>query len=728
MGHYFDESLGLAHRAGDSVEAALAVIADRYLRANPRAPLTFRAYSHRGILRGPDYRYHADFAALFPAARDEQCVFAWGRMWAPQAGPRMFDINCRGPLVVYLNGEKAWRSDVFSERYPDRRNRITLELGAGWNHFLIRARKTRGGFGWDFGSWLGKHPYVFMMPSAEREGQEGWLYTAPMGEALPVPLRVWEREAEVGVAWLPEAGWPEADRGRGQLARIYGAQDGGTAVGWTRVVQEGGGLGTCRLEGRHTGAARVFVDDAEVFAGDGNGDFRGAVSLAPGPHDVMVVSAYGGDDWGFALALRGEGGPLAMRSACDLRGSDDAWMYAGPFAAADPPERARLRDLHLPHETTAGHSYWRLDAPDTWVRIYNENPLFGRWNYPLGVTLYGLLHAGRIIGSAEIEAYVADHVRVCCRTFPYAEWDRDEFGGHTHVHRLLTSLDSLDDCGSFGATLLEVARYADIGDYRPIADCVADFIANRQDRLPDGAFYRREMMHAFHENTMWADDLYMSVPFLCRYFQLTGEARYLDDAASQFAGFRKRLWLPEPQLMSHVYDLGRGIATGVPWGRGNGWTLFSLSELLQVLPADHPRREELLGFFREHCAGVLPLQDAEGMWHQVLTHPDAYPESSCTAMFACAFSRGVRHGWLDSPAPYAEAVFRAWDALTRIAVDRDGNLYGVCRGSEFSFTPDYYKHDLTWNLNDTHGIGIVLLAGVETRRLRQHLDQPKEDE
>jgi len=41
-------------------------------------------------------------------------------------------------------------------------------------------------------------------------------------------------------------------------------------------------------------------------------------------------------------------------------------------------------------------------------------------------------------------------------------------------------------------------------------------------------------MHVFHEDTMWADDLYMSVPFLCRYYQLTGKEKYIDDAARQF--------------------------------------------------------------------------------------------------------------------------------------------------------------------------------------------------
>ncbi|MFW6353023.1 MAG: glycoside hydrolase family 88/105 protein, partial [Verrucomicrobiota bacterium] len=257
--------------------------------------------------------------------------------------------------------------------------------------------------------------------------------------------------------------------------------------------------------------------------------------------------------------------------------------------------------------------------------------------------------------------------------------------------------------------------------FERIAHFVADFIANQQDRFPDGTFYRREMMHEFHENTMWADDLYMSVPFLCRYYELTGERRYIDDAARQFFGFRKRLYIPEDRVMSHVYDLRREMATGVPWGRGNGWTLFSLAELLSVLPEEHPDRAELLAFFRELCTGFLALQDEEGYWHQVLTHRDSYPETSCTAMLIFGFSRGVRHGWLEDPEPYTEAVNKAWSALNRASIDRDGNVYGVCRGSEFSFSPEYYKKDLLPRLNDTHGIGIVLLAGVEVIRLRNHL-------
>ena len=713
----------MAKEAGGQVEKTLSVIANRFVGLNPKSPLTYRAYSDRGIRRSTDYRYDADFDRIFPNAKDEQCVHAWSRMWSPRKAGLMFDINCRGPLIVFCNGEEVWRSDIFSERYPDRRNRVTLNLQEGWNYFVIQARKTRGGFGWRFGSWLGKHPYVFMMPSPEREGREGWLFTDPLPKTTAVMPEPGQKESETGLAWHPGRDWDPSDQSRGQLERILGLPTGKTAVAWTRLTNARQETLEVPLRGSHSGKIRLLLDGNCVHEAEADGSIDTSISLEPGSHDLMIHSTCSGEGWGFRLSAYNG---VRLEPPCSIKGSSAEWLFAGPFEPDSIPSPEVLGDFCQPHQTVNGLSYWRLDEPETWLRLYNENPLFGRWNYPLGVTIYGLLHAGKAIGSEAIQQYVADHVQVCCSTFPYALWDRSQFGGPTHVHRLLSSIDSLDDCGSFGSCMLEVAKYNDLQGVRPIADFVADFITEKQDRFSDGAFYRREMMHEFHENTMWADDLYMSVPFLCRYYQITREDRYIDDAANQFLGFRKRLYMPEQKLMSHVYDLRREMATGVPWGRGNGWTLFSLSELLAVLPGDHSLREELTGFFRELCSGILPLQDREGMWHQVLTHPDAYPETSCTAMFIYAFSRGVQFGWLENTAPYIQAVRKGWEALNRISIDHEGNVYGVCRGSEFSFSPDYYKFDLLWNLNDTHGIGITLLAGVEVKKLQVHLESQQD--
>ncbi len=721
MGFYFEDHLSMHAQAGLQVERTLDTIVRRYRGVNPPHTPVYRPYAHQGIVRGQDYRYVADFRRDFPQAANGSLVYAWARIWADAASELKFDFSVQCPSVLYVNRQPVFRSTIFEERYPDARQNLVLPLVAGWNHVVVRFKKTDAGFGGVFGTWLGKLPYYFLMPTDTRGGQEGWIFTEPRTTELATIPGAGVEEQDTGVAWLPRCGWTKAQAAQGQCRRIFGPAAGVYAVGWTRGAFLQAGEGEYTLAGQARAPITVFVGNREVLAVAKAGKFSARVQVPFGSHDVMVVAQGAKTDWGFALSFRDQDGAVAFSSPCQLRSSALEWMFAGPLTAETAADPGRLRNLNKLVPGLEGPTYWRLDAPDLWVRPYNENALYGRWNYPLGVTLYGLLHSARLIGSEETQRYLVDHLRFCAEVFAYAMWDRKQYGGATNVHHLLTSIDSLDDCGSFGSLLLEVMKYFEIPGGRAIADYVADYIANEQVRLPDGTFFRKHLMHVFHEDTLWADDLYMSVPFLCRYFELTGDRRYIDDAARQFLGFRKRLYIPEKKLMSHVHDLARGLPTGIPWGRGNGWVLFSLSELLAVLPQDHAQRGEVLAMYRELCAGVLAQQDAVGMWHQVLDEHDAYPETSCTAMFAYAFSRGVQHGWLEQPDAYVRAVFKAWEALNRISIDRLGNVHGVCRGSEFSFTSDYYKRDLLWNLNDTHGIGIVLLAGVEVQRLTQHL-------
>lgn len=721
MGFYFEDHLSMFAQAGMQVERTLDAIMRRYRGQNPPHLPSYRPYQRRGIMRGKDYRYEADFNREFPNAPEGAFVYAWARIWSDAKAELKYDVSCHCPTVVYHERECIFRSTIFEERYPASRHSLLIPVHPGWNHVVMRFKKTRGGFGGVFGTWLGKLPYYFLMPTAERAGQEGWLFTAPQAEELATIPGAGSTEADAGVTWYPVSEWSKQDRALGQCHRIFGLVQGACAIGWTRGAFLRPERGEYLLSGECRAPITVTIADEVVLSTRKPGKFSARVRVAFGVQDVMVRAECRGQDWGFELRLQDGSVPVAFSSPCQLQGPPNPWIFLGPLAGDQEFELPRLRDLNKITAGLKGEVYWRLDAPDTWVRPYNDNPLYGRWNYPLGVTLYGLLQSARTLGSEETQRYIVDHIQFCCDIFDYAMWDRQQYGGATNVHHLLTSIDSLDDCGSFGSCVLEVAKYFELRGAREISDYVADYITNQQVRLPDGTFFRKDLMHSFHEETLWADDLYMSVPFLCRYYQLTGEARYVDDAARQFLGFKELLYLPQLKLMSHVYDFERKMPTGVPWGRGNGWVIFSLSELLAVLPADHALRAALLAMFRDLCAGYLAQQDANGMWHQVLNEHDSYPETSCTSMFAYAFARGVQYGWLEKPEAYIRAVFKAWEALNRTSIDRQGNVHGVCRGSEFSFTSDYYKKDLLWNLNDTHGIGIVLLAGVEVMRLTKHL-------
>lgn len=714
MGYYFDDSQSINAYEGTDPQAIISSLAYRYMGQNLKHGLYYRAYTNNGIVRTTDYRYLVDFNKIFPDSKDKECVWAFTKFYSAGKSSFGWDINCFGPMVVYVNGEVAYKSDIFKERYSETSTRVFMDVEEGWNDIRIQFKKTKAGFGGQFGTWIGKWDMYTLMPTKERDGQEGFVFTELVPDDYVPEFEIGMSEMDFDKKLYPVINWPDDEMKKGQLTRMFGTPNGQYAVGYTKVFADDINNTTHKFTLDTKGETVVYINKKEVFKTKGGKETFDA-TLPLGTYDIYVKCICDGSDWGYTL----ECDTVEFESAARVKGTDDVWMYIGTF----------VKDFEFPFDTASDMlhivgepaTYWRLDAPDTFVRPYNENTLFGRWNYPLGVTMYGLLHTAIAIGSEDIKNYIKDHVQLCIDTLEYALWDKEQYGGATSIHNLLTSIDSLDDCGSFASMMLEVNKYLGLRDVKKVADYVGDYIYNHQSRLEDGTFFRKEMMHHFHNMTMWADDLYMSVPFLVRYSQFTGDQKYLDDAANQFFGFKKRLFMPEEKIMSHVYDFKYDSKTNVPWGRGNGWVVFSMTELLEVLPEDHPKRNDLIEFLNTLCEGYLALQDDEGMWHQVLNDHESYPETSCTSMFIYAFSRGIRFGWLKNPEKYVKAIYKAWKGISKTSVDSNGNVYGVCRGSEFSFIADYYKYELGWNLNDTHGTGIVMLAGIEVIRLNKFL-------
>lgn len=270
----------------------------------------------------------------------------------------------------------------------------------------------------------------------------------------------------------------------------------------------------------------------------------------------------------------------------------------------------------------------------------------------------------------------------------------------------------LDDCGAMGGGLIEVYREIKRDDYKAYIDKAANHIMNIQERLEDGTLARGGP----RKYTIWADDLYMGIVFLARMGALTGEQKYFDDAAKQVINFTKYCYNPSTELYYHGYynDLEKNNVAH--WGRCNGWVMLAQANLLEFLPENHPKREELLEIFFQQVIGVSRYQDKSGLWHQLINKPGSYLETSCTAMFTYSVAKAVNNGWI--PKSYGLVALDGWEGL-KSKITGDGQVEGICIGTGMQDNLKFYYNRPT-QLNDIHGLGAVLLAGIEILKMKDN--------
>ena len=188
-----------------------------------------------------------------------------------------------------------------------------------------------------------------------------------------------------------------------------------------------------------------------------------------------------------------------------------------------------------------------------------------------------------------------------------------------------------------------------------------DFLLREAPRTPDGA-----ICHVLGSAQVWADTVYMVVPFLA----LSGE---LDEAVRQVHGHRQHLC--RDGLYSAI-SAGVGVdAPGRParWGGGNGWVVAGIARAIRLAPA--LRATDLAGHAREVLDACLAFRRDDGLFHDVLDDPSSFRETNAAQMFAYAASTGVADGWL--PDSYA-AVGRDLLAAATREVDEHGLVRNAC--------------------------------------------------
>lgn len=327
-------------------------------------------------------------------------------------------------------------------------------------------------------------------------------------------------------------------------------------------------------------------------------------------------------------------------------------------------------------------------------------------SYEWGVTYAGMLLAGTVTDDKKFSDYTMDRIQFLSEIYP-SMMARDK--GNPDISNPIKSVihpHALDDAGAICAAMIKAKGQGFSGELDGMINNYIDYISNKQYRLKDGTLARNRPM----KNSLWLDDLFMSVPALAQMGKYTNDNKYYDDAVKQVLQFSERMFDTEKNLYMHAWIESMEEHPKFHWGRANGWAIMTMVELLEVLPENYKGRKEVLKLLQNHIKGLASYQSATGLWHQLIDKNDSFLETSATAIFTYAIARSINKGYVDAKA-YGPVVCLAWNAINT-KINNKGQVEGTCVGTGMGFDLAYYYYRPV-NVYAAHGYGPVLLAGAE---------------
>jgi len=344
--------------------------------------------------------------------------------------------------------------------------------------------------------------------------------------------------------------------------------------------------------------------------------------------------------------------------------------------------------------------------------VFEKSPGdFGLMVYEMGVIHSGLIKAAEVTGDKRYSDVTRRHLQFFKDTQPYFRAQENQFKlGRDNSFTRFLEPRSLDDSGSMCAALVR-ARFAKVGpDLKGMIDTCSNYVQKKQYRLDDGTFARQRPQ----ASSLWADDMYMGIPALAEMGHLTGDKTWFDDAASNVLTMAQRLFNERNGLFTHGWNANNPDAPRFYWARANGWAVLSMSDLLDVLPKDHPAYPKVLAQLRASLRGIAELQSGTGLWHQMIDRNDSYLETSATAIFVYVYAHAINEGWI-SPTTYGSIAQAGWIGLST-RINAKGQVEGTCVGTTFASDQVYY-YNRPVSVDAMHGYGPVLLAGAEMVKL-----------
>ena len=185
----------------------------------------------------------------------------------------------------------------------------------------------------------------------------------------------------------------------------------------------------------------------------------------------------------------------------------------------------------------------------------------------------------------------------------------------------------------------------------------------------------------YSANQIWADSIYMLVPFLAATGEL-GEAQKQIDGYLDFLSDLRTNRLGTG-LLYHIYDAEQNrYVRQKLWATGNGWALLGLARLIAIIgKANAVVRVKYVQKAKKLLDAMKAFQCESGLFHDILDDADTFEDATSAMMFATCIYRGISDGWLEDDAyrPLADKVYDAVQGL----VGKDGIIRGVCAAPHF---------------------------------------------
>lgn len=276
-----------------------------------------------------------------------------------------------------------------------------------------------------------------------------------------------------------------------------------------------------------------------------------------------------------------------------------------------------------------------------------------------------------------------------------------------------------------GRSLLYLYKETENEKYLLGANELIDHLSH-QPRTSEGGYWHKKR----YDWQMWLDGVYMSDVFMMQYANYTDKPEYYNEAIHQIKLIYKHTVDSATGLLYHGWDESKSKiwadeVTGTSpefWGRGMGWYMMALVDALDYIPESHPERQDIIDILLNTSAALIKVQhEPSGLWYQVIDKAQAegnWPETSCTAMFAYAFLKGYKKGYLSQD--YEASALKAYQGLKDqfIFFDDEGKLYvtgTVMVGTlneEYSDGSYEYYISVDRRVNDFKGLSALFYLAI----------------